>query len=211
MRRGSDGWRWLPPARELANLPPEEPTSARSRRRERSLPRMFPLRRGAFKAEPVRPSLHANARRRAHAGLGLEGGSGEHGGARIAPSPAPRILLGISGIANGAYCRNTYGLGFVGRDSSVALLAEAEILFAAEEERFSREEHSSSLPVHAFRAALAHAGLRPRDLMSPARRAAARRSARPGAAALRGCASPRRARGGRVLPPGLRVSGGSVE
>ena len=46
----------------------------------------------------------------------------------------------------------------------MALLKNGEILFAAQEERFSRIKHDASFPVHAFNAALDFAGITPSDL-----------------------------------------------
>lgn len=74
------------------------------------------------------------------------------------------IVLGFSGIANGAFYARRYGLRFVGHDAAVALLVDGKLVFAAEEERFTREKHTSALPVQAARAALAAAGLRWRDI-----------------------------------------------
>jgi hypothetical protein len=47
-------------------------------------------------------------------------------------------IVGFSGIHNGDYYRKQFGLRFVGHDAAVALIRDGEILFAAEEERFSR-------------------------------------------------------------------------
>jgi len=55
------------------------------------------------------------------------------------------IVLGFSGIPNGDYYSRNYGLRFVGHDSSVAIVVDGKISFAAEEERFSREKHTSKL------------------------------------------------------------------
>lgn len=50
-------------------------------------------------------------------------------------------------------------------DSAVALVgSDGDILFAAEEERFSRRKHDSRLPVRAARTAFEHTGVDPRDL-----------------------------------------------
>jgi len=71
-----------------------------------------------------------------------------------AEGPWRVLIVGFSGISNGAYYRERYGLRFVGHDSAVAIVADGEPVFAAEEERFSREKHTSALPVHALRAGL---------------------------------------------------------
>src|SRR4051812_42243405 len=74
------------------------------------------------------------------------------------------IVLGFSGIGNGDYWERRHGLRFVGHDAAVALVVDGRVLFAAEEERFTREKHTSKLPVNALRAALAHAGIRLSDV-----------------------------------------------
>lgn len=74
------------------------------------------------------------------------------------------IGLGFSGIANGAYYQERYGLRFVGHDSSVALMIDGKLVFAVEEERLSREKHTSALPTNALGAAMEHAGIQPSDL-----------------------------------------------
>ena len=55
-------------------------------------------------------------------------------------------VVGFSGIADGEFYRKKYGLRFVGHDASVAVIADGKVVFAAEEERFSREKHTSSFP-----------------------------------------------------------------
>jgi carbamoyltransferase len=69
------------------------------------------------------------------------------------------IVLGFSGIENGEFYRRRYGLRFVGHDAAVALVVDGKVVFAAEEERFTREKHTSRLPVNAVREALRHAGI----------------------------------------------------
>ncbi len=69
------------------------------------------------------------------------------------------IVVGFSGIANGDFYRRKYGLRFVGHDASIAVIADGRLVFAAEEERFSRKKHTSSLPTLAFRAALDDVGI----------------------------------------------------
>ena len=49
-------------------------------------------------------------------------------------------------------------------DSSVALVGDEEVLFAAAEERFSRAKHDLSIPHRALAAALAHAGASLQDI-----------------------------------------------
>jgi carbamoyltransferase len=73
-------------------------------------------------------------------------------------------VLGFSGIHNGEYYRQQYGLRFVGHDAAVALVRNGEVIFAAEEERFSRQKHTSSFPKGAFRAALQATGMRLEDI-----------------------------------------------
>src|SRR5688572_15661899 len=74
------------------------------------------------------------------------------------------IVLGFSGIPNGDYYSRNYGLRFVGHDSSVAIVVDGEVSFAAEEERFSREKHTSKLPVNALRDGLKASGIGPQDI-----------------------------------------------
>jgi carbamoyltransferase len=61
---------------------------------------------------------------------------------------------------------NTYLLGISAfyHDSAVALLKNGEILFAAQEERFSRIKHDASFPRQAFDSALNFAGITPSEL-----------------------------------------------
>src|SRR5579871_1785388 len=74
------------------------------------------------------------------------------------------IVLGFSGIHNGGYYRDHYGLRFVGHDAGVAVVRDGTALFAAEEERFSREKHTSSFPNGAFDAALQATGIQVGDI-----------------------------------------------
>lgn len=74
------------------------------------------------------------------------------------------LILGFSGIHNGEYYLKNYGLRFVGHDAAVALVSDGQILFAAEEERFSRQKHTSSFPHGALEAALRFTGLRIQDI-----------------------------------------------
>ncbi|ABF39628.1 Carbamoyltransferase [Candidatus Koribacter versatilis Ellin345] len=74
------------------------------------------------------------------------------------------VVLGFSGIQNGEYYRQHYGLRFVGHDAAVALVRDGEVLFAAEEERFSRQKHTSSFPIGALNAALQTTGLEIGDI-----------------------------------------------
>jgi carbamoyltransferase len=73
-------------------------------------------------------------------------------------------VLGFSGIHNGEYYRQRYGLRFVGHDAAVALVCDGEVIFAAEEERFSRQKHTSSFPTGALHAALRTTGMRLEDV-----------------------------------------------
>jgi len=74
------------------------------------------------------------------------------------------LVLGFSGIHNGEYYREHYGLRFVGHDAAVALVRDGEVLFAAEEERFSRQKHTSKFPKGALEAALSAARFRVEDM-----------------------------------------------
>src|SRR5579863_9846058 len=73
-------------------------------------------------------------------------------------------VLGFSGIHNGEYYRRHYGLRFVGHDAAVALVRDGDVIFAAEEERFSRQKHTSSFPRGALDAALRATGMRLEDV-----------------------------------------------
>src|SRR5688572_18998091 len=65
--------------------------------------------------------------------------------------------MNILGIAGGVMRGN--------QDASAALLVDGELVFAQEEERFTREKHAvGSLPEHAVAAALSHARLSMRDI-----------------------------------------------
>jgi len=68
------------------------------------------------------------------------------------------LVLGFSGIQNADYYREHYGLRFVGHDAAVALVHDGKVLFAAEEERFSRQKHTSHFPKGALQAALSATG-----------------------------------------------------
>jgi carbamoyltransferase len=74
------------------------------------------------------------------------------------------IVLGFSGIKNGDFYRRNYGLRFVGHDAAVAIIIDGRVAFAAEEERFTREKHTSHLPVYALQAALRQTGLSLSDI-----------------------------------------------
>ena len=56
------------------------------------------------------------------------------------------------------------GLNFGLHDSSAALVIDGRIVAAAEEERFSREKHTTRFPRHAIEFVLRHAGLGLRDV-----------------------------------------------
>jgi carbamoyltransferase len=62
---------------------------------------------------------------------------------------APRVILGLN-----------FGL----HDSSAALLVDGAVAAAAEEERFSREKHTTRFPQHAIRSVLDQAGLGLKDV-----------------------------------------------
>ena len=52
----------------------------------------------------------------------------------------------------------------MGHDAAVALVRDGEVLFAAEEERFSRQKHTSKFPKGAFEAALSATGFQVEDI-----------------------------------------------
>src|SRR5688572_15214227 len=74
------------------------------------------------------------------------------------------IVLGFSGIPNGDFYYKKYGPRFVGHDSSVALVVDGKVVFAAEEERFSRQKHTSKLPLNALQQALQWSGIKASDI-----------------------------------------------
>lgn len=56
------------------------------------------------------------------------------------------------------------GISCFYHDSSVALVRDGELLFAAEEERFTRQKHFNEFPSNAVKAALDHAGITINDI-----------------------------------------------
>lgn len=58
----------------------------------------------------------------------------------------------------------TLGINSAWHDSAVALVHDGKVLFAAEEERFSRIKHDNGFPVLALHAALRHAGVSMEEL-----------------------------------------------
>ena len=56
------------------------------------------------------------------------------------------------------------GLNAYSHDAGAALFVDGALVFAAEEERYDRVKHSARFPRGAIAAALAHAGLEPRDV-----------------------------------------------
>lgn len=60
------------------------------------------------------------------------------------------------------------GLSCFYHDSAAVLLKDGEILFAAHEERYTRKKHDASLPLHAIRHALKHAGITMADVSAVA-------------------------------------------
>ena len=59
---------------------------------------------------------------------------------------------------------NILGISAFFHDSAAAILRDGEVVFAAEEERFTREKHSSGFPSLAIRAGLEATGLKVSDL-----------------------------------------------
>ena len=60
--------------------------------------------------------------------------------------------------------RVVLGLNAYSHDAAAALCVDGKLVFAAEEERYDRVKHSAAFPKGAIAAALAHAGLSPRDV-----------------------------------------------
>ncbi|MFT3685117.1 MAG: carbamoyltransferase N-terminal domain-containing protein [Phycisphaerales bacterium] len=73
-------------------------------------------------------------------------------------------ILGFSGITTGKHYETKYGIRFVGHDSAVALIQDGRLLFAVEEERLSRQKHTSALPVKGLRWGLERHGLTIADI-----------------------------------------------
>ena len=89
--------------------------------------------------------------------------------------PRTMNVLGFSGIHNGEHYRQKYGLRFVGHDAAIALIRDGKVVFAAEEERFSRQKHTSNFPVRALEAALGFSGMSIGDIDLIAYRGLSRR------------------------------------
>jgi carbamoyltransferase len=58
----------------------------------------------------------------------------------------------------------TLGLNYGSHDSAAAIAIDGKVLFAIAEERLSRKKHDGAFPLHAIRAAMAHAGARLVDI-----------------------------------------------
>jgi len=56
------------------------------------------------------------------------------------------------------------GLGVFVHDTSVAIMRDGQVLFAAEQERFDRHKHSQNIPVDALNAGLRWCGLQFSDI-----------------------------------------------
>lgn len=51
------------------------------------------------------------------------------------------------------------GISCYYHDSAAVLLKDGEVVFAAQEERYTRKKHDDSLPLHAIQHALQYAGI----------------------------------------------------
>jgi carbamoyltransferase len=61
--------------------------------------------------------------------------------------------------------RYVLGLGgYLGHDGNAALVADGQVLFAAQEERYTRKKHDAEFPLQAIRECLAFASIRPADI-----------------------------------------------
>jgi len=58
----------------------------------------------------------------------------------------------------------TLGINYCLHDSAAAIAEDGKLLFAIAEERLSRKKHDGGFPVHAIRAAIAHAGAKLTDI-----------------------------------------------
>ena len=56
------------------------------------------------------------------------------------------------------------GISCFYHDSAVALLRDGELVAAAMEERFTRQKHDNSFPIHAIEFCLKEAGIQGQDL-----------------------------------------------
>ena len=57
-----------------------------------------------------------------------------------------------------------FGLSCFYHDSAVALLKDGNVVFAAQEERFSRKKHDPGFPTHAIQYCLKEAGISARQI-----------------------------------------------
>lgn len=74
------------------------------------------------------------------------------------------VIVGFSGARNSRHYVDKYKTRFVGHDSSVVILFDGKLKFAAEEERFTREKHTAELPVAALQNGLKYCGLGLEDI-----------------------------------------------
>jgi len=56
------------------------------------------------------------------------------------------------------------GISCFYHDSAACLVSDGRIVFAAQEERFTRKKHDSTFPLNAINACLNQAGIKARDL-----------------------------------------------
>jgi len=74
------------------------------------------------------------------------------------------IIVGFSGALNSDFYVNKFNTRFVGHDSSVAILIDGHLKYAAEEERFSGEKHTAELPFRSLLNGLKYCNLKLEDV-----------------------------------------------
>ncbi len=74
------------------------------------------------------------------------------------------VIVGFSGALNSQYYINKYKIRFVGHDSSVSILVDGKLVFAAEEERFNLQKHTAEIPYKALIEGLNYCDLKWEDI-----------------------------------------------
>lgn len=74
------------------------------------------------------------------------------------------VIVGFSGARNSKYYIDKYNVRFVGHDSSITIIVDGKLKFAAEEERFNREKHAAELPSRSLQSGLDYCGLKMEDI-----------------------------------------------
>ncbi len=74
------------------------------------------------------------------------------------------VIVGFSGALNSQYYIDKYKIRFVGHDSSVSILVDGKLVFAAEEERYNLDKHTAAIPHNALSDGLAFCNLKWEDI-----------------------------------------------